>query len=82
MDFKIFFNFNLNPSSKFIKKIAYCNTLKDLSNFLDLNNLNIPEEVKLYDAQLKPKKQNDPATAANTPIVYGQYQQFKAPLEQ
>lgn len=70
-----------SKSSKFLKKITYCSTLTDLGNFLDLKNLNIPEEVRHYDSQLKANKQNEPLVNAK-PAEYSPYQQFKVPLEQ
>lgn len=69
-------------SSKFIKKVTYCNTLNDLAKYIDLNNLNIPEEVKLYDMQLKQRKASMIANSPSSLVVeYGPYQQFKVPLE-
>lgn len=83
MLFKILWQF-IRPiiSSKFIKKITYCNALKDLGNYLDLSNLNIPEEVKIYDLSLTkstPKKQSNSEESLEK--TYGQFQQFKASLE-
>ncbi len=49
--------------------------------FLDLKSLNIPDEVKQYDLQLSGNKKND-MTLNEKQIVYGQYQQFKVPLDQ
>ena len=64
-------------------KVTYCNTLNDLAKYIDLNNLNIPEEVKLYDMQLKQRKASMIANSPSSLVVeYGPYQQFKVPLEQ
>lgn len=49
--------------------------------FLDLKSLNIPDEVKQYDLQLSGNKKND-MTLNENQIVYGQYQQFRVPLDQ
>jgi hypothetical protein len=52
-----------------------------MEHFIDISSLNIPEEVKIHDMQLKQKKQSN-ILPANTTTSYGPFQQFKAPLEQ
>jgi hypothetical protein len=71
-------------SSKFNKKVYYCNTLNDLAQYIDLNDLKIPSQVKHYDYQLSQKKQTPSMynIMSSTATEYGPFQQFKVPLEQ
>ena len=82
--FKLLWQF-IKPliSSKFLKKVNYCNTLNELAKFIDLNDLKIPPEVKSYDYELTSKKQRSAYSfIAAQKVEYAPFQQFKVPLEQ
>lgn len=64
----------------------YCNTLDELSNHIDLEILKIPDEVKLYDSQLKTKKFTFKRSVSTdnsviTVTKHGPFQQFRVSLE-
>jgi Rho GTPase-activating protein 8 len=46
-------------STKFYKKVTYCATLNELDNYMDLNNLTIPQTVKDYDSKMSYSKNNN-----------------------
>ena len=52
-----------------------------MEGFIDITSLNIPEEVRIHDMKIKQKNQSNTQPVNNEPN-YGQFQQFKAPLEQ
>lgn len=52
-----------------------------MEGLIDIASLNIPEEVRIHDMKIKQKSQSNTQPVNNEPN-YGQFQQFKAPLEQ
>lgn len=71
-------------SSKFNKKVTYCNNLTELSNHIDLELLQIPEMVKNYDSQLKKSSKHSKNLNVNVNPNQennGKFQQFKVSLE-
>ncbi|CAF0917889.1 unnamed protein product [Brachionus calyciflorus] len=79
MLFKVLWQF-IRPliSSKFNKKVTYCNTLAELGVHIDLNILKIHDQIKRYDASLKPRKSS---VTSNETEKLGPYQQFKVSLQ-
>lgn len=85
MFIKLLINF-ISPltSSKFKKKMMYCNTLEELGNHVDLEILKIPDEVKQYNSQLKKRSSSFQRPKSQDNLIeatYGPFQQFKVSLE-